>query len=95
MSNIARSKSFQQPSLLTNKSFDTFIDPVLEESAADFEVQNHGTIFLLRPLTEAANAWVDEFLPEDALTFGNGICVEHRFIADIVRGIQSSDLVVR
>lgn len=61
----------------------------------DFEVQNHGTIFLLCPLTDSAVEWVDEHLPEDVLTFGRGICVEHRFISNIVRGIQDSGLVVR
>ena len=42
----------------------------------DFEVQNHFSIFLLCPLTDAAVAWVDEFLPEDITTFGRGIVVE-------------------
>jgi hypothetical protein len=60
----------------------------------DFEVQNHGTIFLLCPLTDSAGAWVEEHPPDDALTFGRGICVEHRYIADVVAGIQRDGLVV-
>jgi hypothetical protein len=62
---------------------------------SDFLVENHGTVFLLRPLTPAANAWVKENLPENHLTFGHAIAVEHRFIVDVVRGAQNDGLVVR
>jgi hypothetical protein len=60
----------------------------------DFHVENHGTIFLLQPLTPAANSWVDEHLPEDRLTFGGATVVEHRYIADIVRGIVNDGLAL-
>jgi hypothetical protein len=63
--------------------------------AVDFEVQNHGSVFLLFPLTNSASAWVEEHLPEDVLLFGRGICVEHRYIAEIVAGIQRDGLAVR
>jgi hypothetical protein len=69
--------------------------PRIKPAIPDFEVQNHFTIYLLCPLTDAAIGWVDENLPEDVMTFGRGIVVEHRFIADIVRGIVDSGLVVR
>ena len=69
------------------------IPAVPPERIIDFEVQNHGSIFLLCPLTNSAIAWVEEHLPEDVLTFGRGICVEHRFISAIVRGIQDAGLV--
>ena len=55
----------------------------------DFVVENHGTVFLLRPLTPAANSWVKENLPEDHLTFGHAVVVEHHYIADIVAGAQA------
>jgi hypothetical protein len=64
-------------------------------SGPDFLVENHGTIFLLQPLTPAASSWLNEHLPEDHLTFGGGVCVEHRFIRDIVTGIIGDGLVVR
>jgi hypothetical protein len=62
---------------------------------ADFLVSDHGTIWLLQPLTPAARAWIREYLPSDHLTFGTAVCVEHRFIRDIVRGILTDGLVVR
>jgi hypothetical protein len=61
----------------------------------DFLVENHGTIFLLQPLTPAANSWIDDHLPEDRMTFGSAVCVEHRFIRDIVRGILNDGLVLK
>ena len=46
----------------------------------DFTVENHGSIFLLQPLTSAAQTWVDENIPEDAQYFGTAVAVEHRYI---------------
>jgi hypothetical protein len=57
----------------------------------DFFVENHGSIFLLRPLTPSAITWVEEHIGQD-----NGyqpyfptVVVDRRFIADLVAGIQS------
>jgi hypothetical protein len=61
----------------------------------DFLVENHGTIFLLQPLTPAANSWVADHLPEDRLRFAGAVVVEHRFIRDIVTGILGDGLVVQ
>ena len=61
---------------------------------ADFEVENHQSIFLLRPLTPAAESWIQECLPPDCTYFGSAVVVEPRFIADIVHGIQNDGLAV-
>ena len=62
----------------------------------DFVVENHGSIFLLKPLTPSATSWVEEHIGQD-----NGyqpyfptVVVEPRYIADIVQGIQSDGLMV-
>jgi hypothetical protein len=60
----------------------------------DFEVENHESIFLLRPLTPAAESWIKQFLPQDCTYFGSAVVVEHRYIADIVAGIQNDGLEV-
>jgi hypothetical protein len=60
----------------------------------DFRVENHGSIYLLRPLTARARAWVENNLPEDAPAFGNAVAVEHRYIADIVTGAINDGLTV-
>jgi hypothetical protein len=58
----------------------------------DFDIVNDGSVFLLIPNTEAAEAWVAEHIPADAQTLGKGIAVEHRYIADIVKGIAEDGL---
>ena len=60
----------------------------------DFVVENHGSIFLLQPVSPAGNDWVKENLPEDRLTFGGAVVVEHRYIADIVRGAMADGMEV-
>ena len=63
----------------------------------DFVVENHFTIFLLRPLTPAAKSWVQENLPDESnrMDFAGSVVVEHRYISEIVRGAQADGLVVR
>lgn len=60
----------------------------------DFEVSGYGSIYILTPLTPAAREWAAEFLPEDAQRWAGGVCVEHRFIADIIQGAQRDGLSV-
>jgi hypothetical protein len=61
---------------------------------SDFTVQDEGTIFLLIPNTDAAQGWIEEHIPDTAQYFGAAVVVEHRYIADIVHGIQQSRLKV-
>jgi len=64
---------------------------------ADFSIEGEGhfcTVYLLRPLTPAAFEWVEEHIPEDAPRLGNAVAVEHRYITDIVAGIQGDGLAV-
>ena len=60
----------------------------------DFFCENHGSIFLLRPISPAAFAWIEEHLPPDRVTFGNAVAVDHRCIWAIIVGIQDDGLVV-
>ena len=62
----------------------------------DFAVENHGSIFLLKPLTPSATSWIEEHIGQE-----NGyqpnfptVVVEHRYIADIIAGIQNGGLAV-
>jgi len=61
----------------------------------DFEIQNEGSIFLLRPLTPEAQNWIDENISDDAQWFGSAVAVEHRYIFDIIDGIQDAGLTIR
>jgi hypothetical protein len=64
------------------------------ESGPDFRCENHGSVFLLIPITQPALSWIEENLPSDAQWFGNGVAIEHRFIWAILEGIQSDGLAV-
>jgi hypothetical protein len=62
---------------------------------ADLLVQGGGSVYLLRPISPAGGAWVDQHIPSDATWFGGAIAVEHRYIHDIVAGAISDGLEVR
>lgn len=66
----------------------------MPDQGQDFLVENHGTIYLLHPLSEAAKGWAQEHLPEDAMTWGSAVVVEHRFIGPIIEGIKIEGLSV-
>lgn len=61
---------------------------------ADLRVQNEGNIFLLYQETDLGRQWVEDNLPEDAMTWGGAVVVEHRYIGAIVAGAQGDGLEV-
>lgn len=61
---------------------------------ADLYIQNEGSIFLLRALTDVGREWVEQHIPDDAQTFGGSIVVEHRYIGAIVQGAVNDGLEV-
>jgi hypothetical protein len=65
------------------------------EAAVDFRCENHGSIFLLYPLSKSARSWVEQNLPSDAQFFGNAVVIEHRYVWPILEGIQNESLTVR
>ncbi len=61
----------------------------------DIKVQNHGSIVLLTPRTDAAEEWFDEHLPADAQTWGlNSIVVEPRYVGAIIEGAAEAGLEI-
>jgi hypothetical protein len=64
----------------------------------DFELENHGSVFLLRPLNSAAKNWMSEHLPIDdpeTQFWGDSIAIEPRYVAPIVDGILADGLALR
>jgi hypothetical protein len=60
---------------------------------ADFTVTNHGSIILVKPLSEAAKAWLAENVSDEALWHFNGaLAVEPRFIEDLLDGMLDAGL---
>jgi hypothetical protein len=62
--------------------------------AKDIELELHGTITLLRPLTPEAKSWIDENIPDDARWFDSALAVEPRYCPDIVAGMIEDGLAV-
>ncbi len=60
----------------------------------DFEIQDEGTVFLLTPVSDLAVDWADHHLPQDSQHLGGSIVIEHRYIENIVAGIQNDGLTV-
>ena len=58
----------------------------------DFELQDEGSLYLLRPLTREAVEWLDEHIEQNRQMFGTAVVIEHRYVADIVRGIRDAGL---
>lgn len=47
------------------------------------------TVFLLDPETDAGATWIDENVGAGAQYLGRMLVVEHRYIFDIVEGLQA------
>ena len=62
--------------------------------AADFLIQNEGSIYLFRPLTTEAREWLDETAPEDAQFFGEALVVEHRYAQHVAEVFQDNGYIL-
>jgi hypothetical protein len=72
--------------------------PKSPKTELDFQLENHGSLFLLRPLTSAATEWMQEHLPVDSPEtqfWGDSIVIEPRYLEPIVEGILADALVLR
>jgi hypothetical protein len=62
----------------------------------DILVENHGSIFLLRPITSVGQDWLKEnVVGGETQVFGNAVVCEPRFVMNIVNGARAEGLVVR
>jgi hypothetical protein len=50
-----------------------------------FAVENHGTIVLVRPLTEDCRRWLHRMT--NGQWFGGALCVEPRYVEQLVAGL--------
>ena len=73
---------------------DSFVASGSSPTRYDFICENHGSIFLLRPIPPSAFSWIEEHLPPDRITFGSAVAVDHRCIWAILAGLQDDGLVV-
>lgn len=65
-----------------------------EARGIDFIVENHFSIFLLRPLTSVGRRWLDSNVADNSQWFGNALVCEWRYVAPIVNDAIEEGLVV-
>lgn len=63
-------------------------------SAPDFRLRDSGSIWLLFPVSDAAKAWIEENIPDDAQWLGKGLAIEARFVDNILGGLAGAGLAV-
>jgi hypothetical protein len=62
----------------------------------DFNIENHGSVVLVRPVTTAAREWVDEHVPLESWQWhGGAFVVEPRYLPILFDGIVGDGLTVR
>ena len=58
---------------------------------SDFQITHQGSIFLIRPLNEAARQWLDENVVSEPWQWVEGaLCVETRFARDLLIEIEEA-----
>ena len=58
---------------------------------SDFSISDQGSIFLIRPLNEAACQWLDENIVDEPWQWVQGaLCVEARFARELVAEITDA-----
>jgi hypothetical protein len=69
---------------------------VPSEQIRDIAFENHGSIVLIRGLSEAGQAWLDENVGDDETQyFGNAIAAEPRYVEPIMQGALDAGLGVQ
>lgn len=62
--------------------------------AIDVTVEDHGSLCLIRPESEGASEWVEEYVEGSALWWGDSLAIEARYAPDLVSGMAQDGLVV-
>ena len=72
---------------------DSFAASGSSPTRSDFICENHGSIFLLRPVSPASFDRIECHLPSNRTTFGNAVVIEP-YLSAILVGLQDDGLVV-
>lgn len=63
-------------------------------AVADVTVENHGSLMLFRPETDAGREWIDQHVDPDAMRWAGAVVVEPRYAGDLADGMVGDGLVV-
>ena len=68
-------------------------DAMIEaQQAADYRVENHGSVCMVHPISQEAKNWIDENVG-DQQWFGHSLAVHPRYLGDLVAGMEDAGLV--
>jgi hypothetical protein len=61
----------------------------------DFILENHGSLYMLRPLTEDGTRWIEENIGPDNgyQPYYPAIVIEPRYVRDIITGIRNDGMM--
>ncbi len=59
----------------------------------DLEFCNVGPFVTCVPMTDAGRDWIAENVGDDVTTYGAAICIEPRYLSDIVLGARADGLI--
>jgi hypothetical protein len=68
--------------------------PVAPAPTPDVTFTNHGSVVIVRAISEMAKGWVADFIPDGAMGWGDGFVVEPRYVADILEGMIQDGLLI-
>jgi len=60
----------------------------------DLVVENHGSVFILQPLTARAREWLEVHTDENAMWYGLGLACEPRYAPAIVEAMVDEGMEV-
>lgn len=61
----------------------------------DFCLEWHGSLFLLRPMTDRGRAWLADTAPDDAQFMGDAMAIEPRYVEGVVCAAFDAGLIVQ
>ena len=62
---------------------------------SDFQIADRGTVFLIRPLHEAARRWLTENVVSEPWQWHDGaLAVDHRLARDLVDEIEAAGFTI-
>jgi len=84
------------PMAPTKASPAAFVRANLPKPNVDVSVENHGSIFLFRPLGPKAEAWIEENVSREGFhPDWPTLVVEHRYARSLAEGMTRDGLVLR
>lgn len=58
-----------------------------------FDIENHGSICLIRPLTPDVDEWLHANVDPEAQWFGKALVVEPRYVEELYEGLVAEGFV--